>query len=235
MAVTTSYQDIVEMGMATSTKNQPDEIATSAVELLNFLHRTLSGLYSVAARFAPTVFGVISSPVSFASVGWARPEDAENIYLVEKEDGTKVTILTFEERDEPLEPVRLYELGGYFRLSTGATDPDSGDNLVFYYAKSPTTPSDLSDTLDALWKESYNGLLGAELGLRLASKDGREEEIPAFTGERNRWARLFVAYLEHHTSAAISKHGTSQRHANAMLAALDTILTPGSEAILTPS
>lgn len=231
MAVTTTWQDIIEIGYSKSTKNQLRQIANEEVELLGLAYRALSGLYSVAATFARTVFAVVSDPVAYEAPGWARPEDAENVFLAEMEDGTEVAILGFEDRKEALVDPAVYELGNVFRLAPNQSALEITDNLIFSYAKSPTQPSSLDDTLDALWKESYNELLGLEVALFLTLKDGREEEVALATRERNTWAKLFLSYLEHHTSAAISRHSGPQYTRSEMIQAIGQVLTPGSEAL----
>jgi hypothetical protein len=97
----------------------------------------------------------------------------------------------------------LYEFGGNFIVSPNqATPPGDTDVLTFWYSKRPDdpAPADLTGLLDPDWDEAYNDLLILEVAIYLAMKDGRSEELNILKGERNTWAQLFGAYLQHSTA-----------------------------------
>lgn len=207
MAVTTKPRDIIVAAYAKSMKNKPGTIATESTELLQLVIRSLRGLYSVAARVNP-IFFAEDADVTLAAGAWGRPETAESIYRIERvagttggtgSDGDEVVVVPFDDKKAEEGMGALYEFGQAFKPAGNALDPTGGD-LKFYYAKRPTDPADLDATLDALWQESYNELLILETAIYLAMKDTRSEEVTNLKGERDVWAGLFIAFLEHATA-----------------------------------
>lgn len=224
-----SYQDIIEAAYAKSMKNQPNQIATEGDELLDVTHRALSGIFTVAARFAPTRFGQTSTVVY--SSGWARPTDAINVFRVEKDDGTEVIVVPLDDQSaEPSKPC-VYELGGTFYLASGGTGLATTDDLVFYYSPVPAAPAGLGDNLPTLWDENFNELLIYDVAMFLTYKDGREEEMAMLNQERNLWASRFLTHLELHTTALRGRFGDVGISRNRMEQALGSVLTPGREVL----
>jgi hypothetical protein len=206
VAVTTTAQDILTGALARSLKNSPDRLATNATELLQLVIRSMRGLYAFAARVNPTYFAE-SAVVAFAAGGWARPELAESVFRIENPTPTEVVVVPFDDRKaEPSRPA-VYRLGGKFITAGNALDPVAG-NLTFFYARRPTSPANLTPaTLDAQWTEQFNELLMLEVAIYLAIKDGRAEEVGSLTADRDKWAQLFVAYLEHETVNEVRRFG----------------------------
>ena len=207
MAVTTTPRNIIDAAYAKSMKNKPGTIATESTELLQLVIRSLRGLYSVAARVNPTFFAE-DNDITLATGAWARPETAESIYRIERVSGTtggtgnagdEVAVVPFDDKKAEEGMNAVYEFGQEFKTAGNALDPTGGD-LKFYYAKRPTDPASLTATLDALWQESYNELLILETAIYLAMKDTRGDEIGNLKGERDVWAGLFIAFLEHCTA-----------------------------------
>jgi len=215
MAVTTTVQDILYAAYSRSTQNNPGTIATESTELLSVVQRAIDGAYAFAARINPTFFADTADVVGVGSV-WARPELAESIFLIEESDGTEVAVVPYNDRGaEALKP-SVYEFGqNFYAAGNVAVDPGATDTLTFYFASRPATLTDLTDTLDALWREQFNELLVTEVAIYLAVKDGagqsRQTELQALIGERNRWANRMAAHLEHATANLRRRWGQIQR------------------------
>jgi hypothetical protein len=200
MAVTTTVQEILDAAFAKSTKNQPGTIATSGVELLQVVIRSLRGLYAFAARVNPLQFSTVAV-VAEVTGFWARPEAAQSIFRVEGPGGSEVAVVPFDDRQaEPSVP-SIYEFQSGFNAVTNASGTTSGF-LTFWFSQRPDdpTPLDLTGILDPDWVEDFNELLILEVALYLSLKDGRMEEVAGFKQNRNDWARLFANYLQHATA-----------------------------------
>ena len=214
MAVTTTPRDIIVAAYAKSMKNKPGTIATETTELLQLVIRSMRGLYSVAARVNPTFFAE-DVDVTLAASAWARPETAESIYRIERVTGTtggtgnagdEVAVVPFDDKKAEEGMNAVYEFGQKFKSAGNSLDPTGGD-LKFYYAKRPTDPADLDTAIDAQWQESYDELLILETAIYLAMKDTRGEETGNLKGERDVWAQLFIAFLEHSTANMRARFG----------------------------
>lgn len=220
MAVTTTPQDIIEAAYAKSKFNIPGTIASES-ELLELVGRSLRGLYSFAARINPYFFGK-TQDVTFSAPGWAMPDDAEHIFRIESAGGgganvparTRVWVVPFEDPKANGTKPSVYFFGGVFHPAGNPPDPNPSTQLRFYYSKRPDMPTSLSSPLDPLWREQFNELLILEVAIYLALKDGgdgsRAGELPALIEQRNGWARLFAAHLEH-IAPAIRRHGHTRR------------------------
>lgn len=220
MAVTTTPRQILNAAYARSAKNQPGQIATEATELLGFVIRTFRLLYAMAARVNPAFFGAEKSGLTYASPGWARPEDAELVWRIEKADGTRVLVVPFDDRQIDTYQPAVYRFGQIYRPAH--TDPSSQDTLTFFYSKRPADPPDLDTPVDALWTEQFNELPILEVAIYLALKDGRTEEAEELKPERDRWLQLFLAFLEHETVGEVRRfapafHGPSVAPLQALL------------------
>ena len=194
MAVTTTVQDILDGAYAKSTQNQPNTIATGAVELEQVVTRYLRGLYSFATRINPIHYSATAAVVGASSV-WARPENAESIFRIETAGGVEVVVVPYD---------------GNFIADPGQTGaPGAADTLTFWFSKRPIdpTPAGLTGVLDIDWDEAYNELLMLEVAIYLAQKDGRLEEVQSLKVDRNSWAGLFGAYLQHSTSNLRRRYG----------------------------
>ena len=201
MAVTTTVQDILDGAFAKSTKNQPGTIATSGVELLEVVVRSLRGLYAFAARVNPIAFSAIDV-VGEAAGFWERPELAQAIFRVEQNaDNAEVAVVPFDDQQAEPSLLSVYEFNGGFNVITTPEGTPTGD-LDFWFAIRPDdpTPFDLTGVLDPKWIEDYNELLMLEVAIYLSQKDGRIEEIQGFSQTRNAWAQLYANFLQHGTA-----------------------------------
>lgn len=197
MPVTITPQDLLDAAYGLSIKNNPGTIATESTELLQVIIRAFRGLYAFAARINPTFFATTSS-VAFSSPGWARPETAESVFRIENPSNAEVVVVPYNQRKAETGKPAVYRYGQIYRGAGNANDPASG-NLTFFFSKRPTDPATLTAVVDSMWVESYNQLPIVMLGLYLAIKEARAEEIPYLTAERDYWAQLFAAFLEHET------------------------------------
>lgn len=188
--------DFIVAAHATSTKNRPNKIATSATELLRKFNKSLNIYYAIAARVNPMFFGV-KETVVHTSLGWPRPACAEAVWRHELVDGTEVALVPFDQRmAEPGMP-SVYTLGQHYVAAGNDDDPTDDDDLVIFYSKRPTTLTALSDNVDSMWQGMYDQLPVLDLAIYLAIKDGRTDEVASYVAERNELLGLYVAFLEH--------------------------------------
>lgn len=197
---TTTYQTIVDAGVATSFENRPNTIATAPTELVRVVYRGLCDAYQLAARENPGRFQTAAVVVKDAA-GWARPARAQSIVRIERSDQTEVVVIDPAERAMESRPA-LIERGPYFYSAGNAQDPTTED-LTFWFAPVPAAPTGLSDTLPPEWPDEFNGLLEFALAAYLARKDGRLDDAQAFAGERDLQSALFLNHLQLTTVATV--------------------------------
>lgn len=235
MAVTTTPREIINAAYAKSMKNKPGTIATESTELLQLVIRALRGLYAVAARVNPTFFAE-DADVTLGSGAWDRPLTAESIYRIERVSGTtggtgnagdEVVVVPFDDKTAEEGMNAVYEFGQKFFTAGNSLDPTGGD-LKFYYSMRPADPANLAATLDPLWQESYNELLILETAIYLAMKDTRGEEVKDLKGERDVWAGLFIAFLEHSTANLRARFGQEHKFITKRLVPLNALFAGGA-------
>lgn len=190
--------DIIEGAYAKSTKNDPDTISTDATELLGVVQRAVRRAFSLMARVNP-VWIATTQTVAFAGSGWTRPATAQSILRVELETGAEVKVVPFNDRTAEASLRAVYRLGNTFYSAGNANDPTSG-NLVFWFARFPVDPAGLASNIDSLFPDHFAELLMFEVALHLATKDGRSDELPGLTAERDAWEELLEEFLEHETA-----------------------------------
>lgn len=208
MAVTTTVQDILNGAYGKSLKNQPGTIASEATELLQVVNRIFRGIYSFSARLNP-IFFAEEFDVAEAAGTWPRPEEAEAIVRVEDSTDVEVVVVPFDDRSAEPGKLSMYEFGQTFRVAGAGNDPAGA--LTFWFSRRPTFLTALVDTLDAQWREEYNELAILELAIYLSAKDGRFDEVQLFAPERDRWASLLGAFLQHATSNLVRRFGHTNR------------------------
>jgi hypothetical protein len=207
----TLVRDILYGAYGRSLKNQPQFIATEATELTQVVYRAMRGLFAAAARVNPLYFG-IAATTAYTAPGWPRPSTAESIYRLETLAGTEVKVVPFDDRAaEPGFPT-VYEFGQTY-IPTLIGPVVGFGNLRAYFSKHPDLLTAITDYIDAMWPESFNELLILETAIYLALKDGRETEIGTLVGERDRWAKLYFAFLEHETTNEVRRFGAHARFA----------------------
>lgn len=231
----TTAQQILTSAYGKSKLNVPGTIATESAELLGVVNRSLRGLFAFAARINPIYFAAEAS-VAAASAAWTRPAEAESIFRIEEVVGgnPEVALVPFDDRTaEPGMPA-VYELGQVFRIAiAGGVGPAPTSALRFFYAKRSTELTALTGapgTIEALWPESYNELLILEVAIYLAMKDKRIDEVEALKAERNSWATLFQAHLEHASVNLRRRFGHIRRFNTSNGLPLSALLAGGSGA-----
>lgn len=226
MAVTTTVQQIITGALTRSSKNSPGVIANNTSELVEVVRRSLTGLFTYAARVNPTYFADTQA-VTLSGGVWVRPETAESIFRIEQSDSTEVVVVPFDDRKAELGMPAVYRFGQKFRSAGNPLDPTTGD-LTFFFSKRPAVVTALSDVIDPLWNESYNDLLISEVAIYLALKDGRADEIADLRADRDKWAMLFTAFLEHETVGERRRFGLVNRYATASIVPLNSLLAGGA-------
>lgn len=226
MAVTTTVQQIITAGLNRSSKNSPGIIANNTSELVEVVRRALTGLYTYAARVNPTYFAD-TMDVALTGGAWPRPETAESIFRIEQADTTEVIVVPFDDRKADEGMPAVYRFGQKFRSAGNALDPVAG-SLTFFFSKRPAIVTALADVIDSSWNESYNDLLISEVAIYLALKDGRDDEIADLRTDRDKWAMLFTAFLEHETIGERRRFGLVNRYSTASIVPLNSILAGGA-------
>jgi hypothetical protein len=225
-----TVRQILDAAYAKSAKSRPSVALTEATEGVLMVARAVRGLYAYAARVNPIFFAEFAD-VGISGGNWARPPAAESIFRLEQATGLfpEVVVVPFDDRKaEPSKPA-VYELGQKFYSAGNPTDPVAG-SLRFWYAKRPTDPTLLTDTIDVMWVESYNELVILEVAIYLAIKDGRAEDLGQFREQRNSWATLFSAFLEHSTANLRSRFGQVRRFTTQTMIPLQSLLAGEKQA-----
>jgi hypothetical protein len=197
--VATTASEIFTGGYATSSKNNPGEIATEATELLRVLNQRLRKWFAFIARENWTLIGdSVLVGYDGAVSGWHRPANAELVARIEKVTGVEVVLVPTADRvtAEPTLPA-VHRLGQVYFSCGNVNDPVPADSLWFYIAKQPTTLVAASSTIDSRWPESFNPILETELGVYLARKDNRVEELAALSAELDDWSTMLQLFCEH--------------------------------------
>lgn len=199
-------RDIVISAYGHSTKNRPGQIATIETELLGVVTRAFRGLWAFAARVNPEFFGKEVAVIPAANL-WTRPADAELIWLIENPLGKEVAVVRRSDKlaESGLPSVTFF--GQRFRTTGAAPGPLGTDTLTFFYSMIAPAPATIDTAFDALWPTHFDELLIRETALYLAIKDGRDEEVGGLTTERDKWAQLFAAFLEHETANVRVRYG----------------------------
>lgn len=228
--VTTTARAILQAAYSRSRKNIPGTIGTEGTELLYAIARAMRGLYSIAARINPVIFGE-QRTVAMVDGFWARPEDSETVYRIESTDGAEIGIVPFDDRTllAGMQPA-IYQMGPRYYPAGNAGDPVSG-SLRFFFSHRPAVPATLDDPLDPTWIESYNQLLANEIAVYLAIKDNRLDEAAVLKEERDNWLRLFVAFLEHETVGESRRFNQPWLTNSRNLVPLGALVAGGSNAL----
>lgn len=206
----TTVDDIILAAMGKSSKNRADTLATKATELRDVVYRSLCFYFSHAAALDPAFFGDQQIVTAAAGV-WTMPDAVESLYRVEKVDTTEVAVVPFDDKKaEPGMPA-IYRLGRGFRSAGNALDPIAGD-LVFFYAKRADKPANTAALLDPLWTEAYNELPILDVAIYLAMKDGRNDDVQTYSGERKEWLGLFEAFVDHAVVNEVRRFGNVRQY-----------------------
>ena len=234
MAVTTTPRIILDGAYAKSNANKPSTMATESSELLRVVTRAIRSLYTIAARVNPYFFAkyeIVAYDASAGVDGWPRPEAAESVFSIQANPttdggaipaGTEITVVPQGDLIALASGMyALYSLGKVFRPFAGALGPING-SITIYYSRVADAPATLNTALDYQWVEQFDELLKLEVAVHLAIKDRRTQEIADLKEERNRWAQMFIMFLEHEhineQSRFAAEPGYNWQQLSAMLA-----------------
>lgn len=199
----TTPRELIEAAYPKSTRNMPGSIASEASELLKVLTRILHGLFAAGTRVNLTFFGTVDTVVKNA-VGWARPSTAESVWLLTKDDGSRVHIVPFDDQGLMGSDPAVFRFGATYREAAaslqGVTD------LMVYFSSRCETPADLDTAIDSRWPEQFNELVVLLLSYYLAVKDGRAEEYAGLEAQVEHWFSLYLAFLEHETVGEVRRY-----------------------------
>lgn len=238
----TTVQQVLDAAYGRSKKNDPGVDASETGELLPLVKRSMYGIFALAARVNPTLLAA-SEVISPGAGGWSRPSLAELVWRIEGQgtsggnvsDGDKVIVVPQDDLEADTTQPAVYRYGGVYYPAGNANDPNTTDELEFFYAKRPefgtgddATADTLDDELDPLWPEFYNDLVILDVAIYLALKDDRRAEVGALRDERDHWARLFIAFLEHETANVVRRKGKIRRFTQETLVPISELLAGGS-------
>lgn len=226
MAVTTTPEQLFEAAIPRSKLNLASDLASADTELLQYLARAMRGVYAFAARINPYYFGATQDQTNSGS-GWLLPDDAESVYRIEGTgaanvpNGKRVWIVPFEDREAMREEPSVVFYGRAFHPAGNTTDPSQQEILRIFYSRLPIVPESVNDPIDPLWCEQYNELLVLEITIYLAIKDNdsgrRAHELNELRAQRDSWARLFAAHLQHVAPAVRRKGHVRQINVDTLL------------------
>jgi len=111
-----------------------------------------------------------------------------------------VTEVPFDDRRADRARPSVYMLGQVFYPAGNAGDP-TGEPLIMFCSVLPAPLPTLASEIDPLFPEQFLRIVILDVAIYLAVKDGdRENEIAAFTTEREREQARYVEYLRHATT-----------------------------------
>src|SRR5690606_24237135 len=226
MAVTTTPQMLFEAAIPRSKLNLASDLASADTELLQYLARAMRGVFAFAARINPYYFGATKEQAHGES-GWPMPEDAESVYLIQgtgaanAPDGERVRIVPSVDPEAVQSRPSVFFRGRAFHATGNAADPSADEVLRMFYSRLPIVPGDVDQPIDPLWCEQYNELLVLEIAIYLAIKDNdsgrRAHELNELRAQRDSWARLFAAHLQHVAPAVRRKGHVRQINVDTLL------------------
>lgn len=199
--------DVIIAAYGLSSQNRPGDIAAKATELLDVVTRAGRGLWAFAARINPEFFGT-SIRLASSGPGWRRPVDAELVWRIELDSTEEVIVVPRGDLQADLARPSVWYMGQTYRPNGFATSPIFGNFLTFFYSQVFPKPGNIDANFSDLWPTQFDELLVREVGLYLALKDQRADEIPGLQVERDRWAQLFAAFLEHETTTRVYRYGS---------------------------
>lgn len=218
--------ELIVAAHGTSTKNNPGKIAASEGELLRVLNDSLNGCYAIAAHVNYLVFAV-QETIAHGSLGWPYPECAEAVFRIEFPDsGNEVALVPYDQRNAETGMPAVYFLGLHY-IGAGNDGDPVAESLRFFYSKMPTSYTSLDSTTDASWRSRHNPLLIADVGMYLARKDGRADDLAALAADRQTALAKFVAFLEHANVHERRMYATHRQLPSYTLESLTAMLAGG--------
>lgn len=218
--------DLITSAFGTSSKNNPGRIASSTPELLRVLNQSLNGCYAIAAHVNYLAFAVKETK-THETLGWPYPECAEAVFRIEMESGQEVALVPYDQRGtEPGMPA-VYFLGLHYVSAGNALDPADDEELTIFYSPVPRNYTDLNSSTDASWRTRHDPLLIADVGMYIARKDGRADDLAAMAADRAAALGKYVAWLEHANVQERRMYATHRYLPSYTLESLTTMLVGG--------
>lgn len=203
---------IIDAANARSTFNDPGASSTDK-ELIGVVDRFMRLLYAETAREDPTFFGGSELVTGVAGV-WARPTDAEIVYLILNGSDAKVSVVPFDRKEEEVAP-RLYRYGSNYYTVGLTGDPGVTDQLTFYFSiKHPNLDNTLAadhatNQLDSTFPDQFFDLPVAHVARYLAVKENRGSEVGAIDIEITELKNLWRLHVESQNIGVKSRFGRS--------------------------
>lgn len=217
-------QEIINIAYSRSKRAQPG-VDASDPELIVVLNEVISRYFTAGVEVNRDWF-MTRAYVQWdeALQGWSRPAMAEMVYMIELADGTEVVRVPFDDRvkTEPMRPA-VYRMRGTYHIARQSDPPYEGDRLTFYFGSRPQVVSVPEDEIDSRWPEGHETLLGLEIGIFLAEKDGRDgsgntaNDLGSLSTQRAASAEKFMRFLAHEDVGVIYRKGGRRKHRSGMI------------------
>jgi hypothetical protein len=199
-------------------------ITTDSAEVIEALNRSLQGIYQAGARINPAYYGTVATVAESPLGQWARPSNAELVVLIRNEAGDTIYPSTPEEPIPDPDTPSVVRWGRVYRRPAGAALP-SGP-LIFWYSRRPTPIAFRTDTVDL--EDTFRALLVYDLGMWLAHRDQRWDEVGLLTASLERYLQLYVTSLEHESVGDVRNVGQLGTFDSPSLTDLKALLLSGS-------
>lgn len=186
-------QEILTGAYAHNHSITPNKAIVDATEGLQLIIRAMNGMSLFASSINPAAISG-RDEVAFDTDGWPRPEDALVVFYREDEDGVEVALVPIDNRAAELELPAVYFWGNKYYRSNDI-GPEDDAPLIMFYGKKLESPANLAATIDAAWPEAFNELLQLEVAILMNIKL-RMDVTDQLRAERDRWAQMFIAWLE---------------------------------------
>lgn len=199
----TTVRTLVEQALGLSLRNRRESIANETTELVQVVQKGLMEAFGDAAGIYPEYFGT-KEAVPFSGVlgGWARPSRALVVYRIENPSLVEVVVVGDTDRQAERFSPSVVERGRVFYPGETSGSPTAGD-LSMFYARSPVQLSlgTLDQDIDSLFPDDFINLLVLALGVYMATKDQRADEVPALQTQLDEWRQMWQGVLRQATTS----------------------------------
>ena len=199
-------------------------ITTESQEVLAALNRSLAGIYQAGARINPAYHGAITTVSETPAGQWVRPGNAELVVLIQTAAGVTVYPSTPEEPIPDPDTPSVVRWGRIYRRPTGAAVPTGA--LTFWFSRRPEILILRTETVDL--EDAFRALLVYDLGIWLAHRDQRWDEVGLLTSSLERYLQLYVTSLEHENIGDVRNVGQLGTFDSPSLTDLKALLLSGA-------
>lgn len=226
---------VIENGVALSSMNRPELLATNAAELVRVVDRAQVAVFALLSRLNPSLVGTFAD-VALTGTGWTRPSDADAVYRIEGRGAQTTPTLTGKIDVVPWDDLAaatpaVYRNGQVY-YSAGKSGDPTGGQLRFYYSKRPAQITSTASVLDTLIPDTYAPIYEFEVGTYLARKDGGRPndanvtEQSQMAAERDRWLALLADWAAHETMNEVRRFDEVKRFTKEQRQEVTASLTP---------